>query len=249
MYSAKIDGEPTTFGTSGLLYRSNKLMYDRATNSLWSQLLGEPVIGPLADSGIKLEIFPVSLTTWGEWRAEHPDTTVLSLETGYYSPSFYPPESDPTAFYFDYRESAETLFPVWNRDPRLDTKEEVLGLSVDDVHKAYALATLQAERVVNDEVGGAEVVIVTSSLSMDTRVYARHGRVFSVADEDADEEGESRGLPLAVVDPDGVSWLVTEAALVNTNDASQTLPRLPSHVAFWFGWFAFHPDTLVYGID
>ena len=67
MYSARINGEPTTFGTSGLLYRSNKVMYDRATRSLWSQLLGEPVIGPLADSGIKLDFFPVNLITWGEW--------------------------------------------------------------------------------------------------------------------------------------------------------------------------------------
>jgi hypothetical protein len=66
VYSAKIDGEPTTFGTSGLLYRSNKLMYDRNTESLWSSLLGEPVIGPLADSEIKLAFFPVVLTTWEE---------------------------------------------------------------------------------------------------------------------------------------------------------------------------------------
>ena len=66
MYSAKIDGEPTTFGTSGLLYRSNKLMYDRKTESLWSSLLGEPVIGLLADSEIKLAFFPVVLTTWEE---------------------------------------------------------------------------------------------------------------------------------------------------------------------------------------
>ena len=66
MYSAKIDVEPITFGTSGLLYRSNKLMYDRKTESLWSSLLGEPVIGLLADSEIKLAFFPVVLTTWEE---------------------------------------------------------------------------------------------------------------------------------------------------------------------------------------
>ena len=59
MYSGKINGETTTFGTSGMLYRSNKVMYDRLTNSLWNQLTGEPVIGPLWDSGIKLDFFPV----------------------------------------------------------------------------------------------------------------------------------------------------------------------------------------------
>ena len=95
MYSAKINGEPTTFGTSGLLYQSNKLTYDRATQSLWSSLLGELVIGPLADSGIKLPFFPVVLTTWEEWLAEHPTTSVLSNDTGVYPARFYTPGKQP----------------------------------------------------------------------------------------------------------------------------------------------------------
>ena len=65
MYSAKINGEPTTFGTSGMLYRSNKVMYDRLTETLWNQLRGEPMVGELVGSGIKLEYFPVALTTLG----------------------------------------------------------------------------------------------------------------------------------------------------------------------------------------
>ena len=243
MYSARIHGKPTTFGTSGLLYRSNKLMYDRETNSLWSQLLGEPVIGPLADSGLKLSFFPVSVTTWREWLAEHPETDVLSLETGYYSSRQYQPETDSASIYFDYRARAETMFPIWQRDARLDTKDEVLGLSVDLVHKAYPVALLQLQRVVNDEVGGAEVVIVASSASTDARVYSRQGRTFHLADGG----GVASGLPEVIVDSKGVEWRVTEEALVNVEDAGRTLPRVPSHLSFWFGWFAFHPDTLVYG--
>ena len=84
MYSAKINGEPTTFGTSGMLYQSNKLMYDRTTNSLWNQFTGEPIAGPLASSGMRLPYFASVVTTWEDWLAEHPDTTVLSLETGIY---------------------------------------------------------------------------------------------------------------------------------------------------------------------
>ena len=68
MYSGIVNGEATTFGTSGLLYRSNKVMYDRATNSLWNQFIGEPVIGPLADSGIRQPFFPSVVTTWDEWQ-------------------------------------------------------------------------------------------------------------------------------------------------------------------------------------
>ena len=64
MYSTEVNGQVLEFGTSGLLFRSNKLMYDRATLSLWHQFLGEPVVGSLANSGIKLEVLPVLLTTW-----------------------------------------------------------------------------------------------------------------------------------------------------------------------------------------
>ena len=245
MYSAKINGEPTTFGTSGLLYRSNKLMYDRATESLWSSFLGEPVIGPLADSGIKLSLFPVELTTWGEWRAQHPDTTVLSIDTGYYSPRRYRPESDPGSIYFSYRNLPGTMFPIWDRDARLDTKAEVLGLSIDGAHAAYPVEVLQRERVVNHEVGGIDVLIIASSESSAVRVYARQGRVFRLS-----EGGEAiSGLPQSLVDGDGAEWRVTEDSVVNASDPSQTLHRLPSHISYWFGWYAFHPDTLVYGVE
>ena len=103
MYSTTVDGEVLSFGTSGFLYQSNKLMYDRKTKSLWHQFRGEPVTGELAHSGIVLDVIPVTLTTWGEWLASHPDTTILDAETGVYPGDRYLSESDPGSFYFDYR--------------------------------------------------------------------------------------------------------------------------------------------------
>ncbi|MCH7785879.1 MAG: DUF3179 domain-containing protein [Chloroflexi bacterium] len=246
MYSAKINGEPTTFGTSGLLYRSNKVMYDRTTRSLWSQLLGEPVIGPLADSGIKLDFFPVNLTTWGEWLAEHPDTTILSLDTGYYSPGQYEPEYDARSIYFDYRNSSKTMFPVAGRDSRLNIKDKVLVLSIGDVSKAYPLKVLQQERIVNDTLGGVNLVVLSgSNRSLGAAIYVRKEKSFDLpADYDPDS-----GLPMSLFDADGSEWQLTEEALVSVADPSQTLRRMPSHQVFWFGWFAFHPDTELYGID
>ena len=241
MYSTIINGQATTLGTSGMLYRSNKVMYDRLTFSLWSQLLGIPVVGPLAGSGIKLRLFPVSLTTWVEWVVEHPDTTVLSLETGVYPASSYPPESSPASLYFDYREDPETRFPVWNRDDRLETKDEVLGLSINDVAKAYPVEVIREERLINDLIGGSEVVIVASSNSSAARVYERSGREFSLPDSVAPV-----GLPVSLVDSAGVEWRVTEDALVSSADPSETLRRVYSQISFWFGWFAFHPETLLY---
>ena len=237
MYSAKIDGEPTTFGTSGLLYRSNKVMYDRTTNSLWNSLLGVPVIGELARRDLKLDFFPVELTVWSEWLAEHPDTQVMSPVTEYYPSAFYEPESDPASIYFDYRVNTETMFPVWERDDRLDTKEEVLGLSDGDVFKAYALTTLRDLRVVNDRVGDVEVVIFAPTKSSGVRVYRRQGQRFDLL-PDADK---SEGFPSVVVDQDGNRWTLTEDGLAD--DSGRSLRRVPANVSFWFGWFAFHPDT------
>ena len=76
-----VDGERVEFGTSGYLYRSNKLMYDRKTETLWHQFRGVPAVGPLAGSGMELEVLPMTLTVWSQWVAEHPDTTVLDLDT------------------------------------------------------------------------------------------------------------------------------------------------------------------------
>ena len=92
-----------SFGTSGMLYHSNNLMYDRGTKSLWHQFLGEPIVGHLADSGTKLDLIPVILTTWIDWLAIHPDTTVLDIKTGVYPITSYSPEDDLQSIYFRYR--------------------------------------------------------------------------------------------------------------------------------------------------
>ena len=221
-------------------------MYDRLTNSIWHQFTGEPVIGPLADSGIKLPFFPVLLTTWGEWVAEHPDTTVLSPETGIYPASRYAPESDFRSLYYSYRQSPETMFPVWNQSDALAAKDVILGLEIDNAYKAYPVKRLQQERVVNDALAGTEVVIIASSNSQAARAYERDG-----GHQFAPGAGESTadGLPITLVDDGGSTWQVTEEYLVNADDPSLRLERIPTHTSFWFGWYGFHPDTQIYGQD
>jgi hypothetical protein len=82
-YDTSVDGVQHELGTSGFLYRSNKLMYDQATKSLWSTLSGTPVVGALVGQGIELRSLYVVTTTWKEWKKRHPNTTVLSLDTGH----------------------------------------------------------------------------------------------------------------------------------------------------------------------
>src|SRR5258708_4092794 len=81
VYDPLVEGHRYTFGVSGLLYQQNLLLFDHETDSLWSQLRGQAVTGPMA--GTSLELLPVSMTTWQDWKAEHPQTSVLSFQTGY----------------------------------------------------------------------------------------------------------------------------------------------------------------------
>ena len=81
-------------------------MYDRQTQTLWNQLTGEPVLGVLVGQDIKLELLPVVLTSWEAWKQQHPDTMVLSLNTGYERPYF------PGAAYGDYFAADDTMFPA-----------------------------------------------------------------------------------------------------------------------------------------
>ena len=232
--TSRADGPPHVFGSSGLLYRSNKLMYDEATLSLWSNLTGEPVAGPLVGKGITLHILPLTVTTWGDWRERHRETTVLSLKTGFSR------DYTPGAAYGKYFASPETMFPVWKRDPTLATKSVVFAIRRGAAAKAYPLDLLFRERVVNDAVGPEDVVLVADSASGSVRAYRRLGRLFA-------EGPEGR-----LVEPStGALWEIREDGLVRLprrdgEESSSLLPRMAGHRAFWFGWFAFFPETALY---
>ena len=233
MYSSKVNGENTEFGTSGMLYRSNKLMYDRATETLWHQFLGVPVAGPLAGSGVRLEVLPSVLTTWGEWLAEHPDTTVVSNDTGVYPADTYRPESDRRSIYFSYRAAPGTMFPVAGIDETLPLKEQVFGLAFGDAARAYPRAALREAPVLNDTVGQQNVVIITVA-GGGVRAYDRQGLKFQ-----AGSQGQLQ-------DEQGREWKVFEDALQAADEPSQRLNRLPSRDAYWFGWQVFYPHTEVW---
>ena len=233
MYSTEINGENTEFGTSGMLYRSNKLMYDRATETLWHQFRGEPVVGPLAGSDIRLEVLPNVLTTWGEWLAQHPDTTVISNETGIYEADSYLPEDNPKSIYYPYRADPETMFPVGFKDESLTIKEQVFGLAFGDEARAYPRDILTQRQIVNDVVGGQDVVIVTVA-GGGSRAYDSAGSTFHLS-----SDGH-------LVDNTGQQWRLFEDALENTEDTSRRLPRLPSKDAYWFGWYSFYSHTDLY---
>ena len=242
-YSAVVNGEPTTFGSTGLLYHGNKLMYDRATGSVWQQFTGEAVIGTMSVRGARLSFFPALLTTWDEWVAGHADTTVLSNDTGVYSTGRYSPEWDPLSINYRFLTGIEPNYPIWDRDDTLRPRDLVLGVTIGGTHRAYPIANVQQERVINDELGGTPVVVLASATSQAARAYERGGHVFAASRD----EGSAKGLPSELLDSEGRPWRVTKESLVSVADTAERLERLPSHVAYWLGWHAFHPDTEVYG--
>jgi hypothetical protein len=239
------DGQTYSFGSSGFLYRSNKLMYDRQTRTLWNQLTGEPVLGELAATEVRLSLLPVVLTTWSAWQEQHPDTRVLSLATGF--ERFYL----PGAAYGDYFSSSATMFPVWQRSDQLQAKDRIYALRVDGVPKAYPLSLLTEEGVVNDRIGETNLVLIAArgrvivdgvSLQVGEVRYDAGGEVRAF---DRGEESFTSGpTPDSVVDSRGREWQVTEEGL--RSPEGELAPRLSGHLAYWFGWFAFFPHTEVY---
>jgi hypothetical protein len=136
---------------SGLLYNNNPLLYDRQTESLWCQATGEAVSGPL--SGAELELLPTTYTTWGEWQERHPNTLVMTTETGFQRNY----EIDAYAYYAG---TDRLMFPLNESDNRLPIKERVLGVEVDGAFKAYPFALLPTENgITEDEFNGQHIRI------------------------------------------------------------------------------------------
>ncbi len=151
VFDADVDGDVLSFGVSGLLYNSDVLMYDRETDSLWSQILATAISGPMVDRA--LDRLPVTHTTWRNWREAHPQTQVLSIDTGH-SRVYY---RDP---YRGYADTSRIWFPVASRDSRLDEKTVVVGLEIDGVFKAYPIERLpEGQTEITDVVGGVELTI------------------------------------------------------------------------------------------
>ncbi len=237
VYSSEVGGAKTRFGTSGLIYKSNPVMYDLENRTLWLHFTGKPVAGSAADPGNDLEPIPSVVTTWKEWSTLHPDTSVLAILNEIYPPSAYAPESTPGSPLEIYLTTDETVFPVWPRSDALPPKASVLGVRTGGEAKAYTVAVLQERRVVNDEVGGTPIVIVASSESEAARVYERGSVSLSLGADD-----DTTGTPSEVVDADRGVWKVTEDALVNEG-SGQELPRIPAQIALWLSWYAFFPNT------
>ena len=214
---------------SGKLIMNALVMYDRQTDTLWSQFLGEGVEGPLI--GKKLEIVPAELTTWREWREEHPDT--LALNKG-----FNRSARDPYAPYYSSGEAG--ILGERNVDDRLATKELVVGVTGESGQKAYAYRHLNKERVINDTFEGHPLVVIWTGESFGSAIFERvvDGEILTfVPTDDATRMSDVET---------GSIWETTTGKSVSGPLVGRQLQQVPSFASFWFAWSDFHPETDVY---
>ena len=226
LYETDANGISHEMGTSGFLYRSNKLMYDKDTQSLWNTIKGEPVLGPLTGKNIALDHRSVVTTTWGKWKKLHPDTQVLSLSTGHRR------DYGEGVAYHQYFADDNLMFHTPFSDYRLKNKTEILALRFKgQPHEPVAISTdfLRKNPVYSGKVGTQKYVVLTDETGAN-RVYDPKDVTFSKFDGN----GNAKDLT-------GQNWKVSESKL--TAPDGRELERLPYHRAFWFGWHATYPQT------
>ncbi len=229
VYDRRVGGEVLSFGNTSALYESDLVMVDRNTGSYWWQVAGAAIVGPLTDT--ILEPLPSVVATWGDWTSQHPDTLVLTRDTGYSRPY----EQDSFAGYADAVDAGRFPFPVGEaaRDDRLQPSTLVVGVILDGVTRAYPVEGLTD--AINDEVGGEPIVVFPTDGG---------AAVFS-----------------AVVDGETLGFRSTEGDLVDTATGSvwtpaglavsgphtgTTLEPVPSRTTFWFAFVGAFPDVQVH---
>ena len=143
-YERTIDGEEVEWGTSGKLYNSNLVMYDRKTDSYWTQIDGLAIVGEL--TGTKLTPISIDTVTWRDWKKTHSDSEVLSQFTGFDRPYGHDP-------YASYYEHSFVFFPVEDEDDRIHPKTVIFGIEVNGVYKAYKEDDLKELKMIEDTVG------------------------------------------------------------------------------------------------
>jgi len=170
VFASNVGDSALVFGVSGLLYNSDVLLYDRNTESLWSQLMGQAISGRL--KGVKLPQIPAFHTTWGEWRTRFPKSEVLSIETGYQ-------RDYHKKAYAGYEKSRRLYFSVTNKAPKdYHPKEQVMGVEVDGVFKAYPFKELSVNEAASfaDTVNGKSLVIHWNESAKSAHVTDSEGR-------------------------------------------------------------------------
>lgn len=246
VYERRINGAETTFGTSGRLFASALVMYDRATESLWTHYNGLSVIGVL--TGTELTEYPSPLLAWSDFREAYPTGKVLDwTRTGFkrdYGRNPYTGYDDPDGTPFLFRGSL---------DDRATAMQRVVGVTVEEDSAAYALEAISGGtgKATNVELGGSDLVIfwkAGQSSALDGSQVASGRDVGSVGVFLAEADGQvltfEHNGETFVDSLTGSEWSITGEALSGALRGAQ-LMRVPQFDTFWFAWSTYQPDTVL----
>ena len=232
VYDRRLDGRLLSFGNTSALYQSDLVMYDRETLSYWFQVGGEAIVGEL--TGARLTPLPSLTTTWAEWRGLHPETLVLSRDTGFVRDY----DRDPFTDLQDLVNDGDFPFPVTDaaEDDRLEPGALVLGTERNGERRAYPIEAL-GDAAIADSLGGEPIVVFSRAEGPTAAAF----------------RAESDGRPLTFelrddrfVDKEtGSEWSLTGEA-VSGPLAGQRLEPLPARTTFWFAYVAAFPEADIY---
>ena len=212
--------EYSEFGVSGNLFKNNLVMYDRETDSMWSQLYLRSIKGELKNQ--RLDFFSSTYIDWGTWRTLYPETKLVAL------PQHFTVDEYFTESYLEYRASNSAgLFPLDHQNFTLESKERVLGIKIGNFTKAYRYSVLESEKILNDEINGQRIVIT---------YFQGSAQAFH-----ADSLTFSHKSGIIMIDEEDGEWNM----LTGENTVKGKLSPVVSISVYWFAWYDFYPETKV----
>lgn len=233
-WDRELNGELTTFGVSGLLYNSNLIPYDRATNTNWSQLLFKGINGENKDQNA--DLIQVIETQWATWKAMYPQTQVMTLETGFNRRyDIYP--------YGSYKTNSTLLFPVIPENDEFEPKERFLSVIVGDFSRAYSFTAVNhaSIEVRSGIYAGIDLAMVGSESMNFMVAYGTKMLDGTVLQLSAVQDE----LPIVMKDTEGNKWDVFGEAVSGPRKGSK-LRQLKQTIGYWFAIAAFYPNPDVF---
>lgn len=231
-FEGTINGELSTFGVSGLIHKNNLILYDRLTDSFWSQMISEAINGELRGTG--LSTIQVVEMSWKSWKEAFPDSKVLNRDTGF--------TRNYTKYLYgeDYMtNNSRILFPVYNQDLRLEPKTLVHGIRTNSNAKAYPISKFSdSVQIVNDNLGETDIVVAGSSSLHFSASFERKADDGTLLEFEAVDDR----FPVVMKDKDGTLWNVFGEA-VSGNRMGEKLTPTNGYNAYWFAWVDFFSGT------
>ncbi len=243
-FDRRLDGKVFDFGTTGKLYRSALVMYDRQTETWWWQVSGQGIVGELV--GKQLTVVPSQIISYETFKKAYPTGKVLSRDTGH-SRAY---GRNPYAGYDDI--NASPFLYTGPNDARLRPMERVVTVSIGTDDVAYPFSVLEKVRVVNDSVGGRPVVVFHQpgpAAALDREEIASSRDIGAAAVFSPIVDG--RRLTFVwrdekIVDEETKSaWTILGSATAGPLSGKRLTPIAHAN-HFWFSWASYKPKTRVY---